>query len=149
MLTWNRILCAVDFSEASREAKDVAADVARRCEGELTLVHVAMPPVPTAGDLLVSEADLSRTSAEQARFALEGWRESAEARAERPVKAIVLVGSPAQEVVRQARDEQADLLVVSTHGRTGLARLVLGSVAEQILRHAPCPVLAVKPRERT
>lgn len=145
MLSWKRIVCAVDFSEPAREAMGVAADLARTCEAELTLVHVALPPAPTAGDLLVSEADLSRSTAAQAEIALDGWREIAARRSERPVHSFVRTGSAAEQVTAAARERSADLLVVATHGRTGLARLVLGSVAEQVLRHAPCPVLVVRP----
>jgi nucleotide-binding universal stress UspA family protein len=75
---------------------------------------------------------------------LEVWREDAEARAAIPVRARVLAGDPALALAKFAEEEGMDLLVVGTHGRTGLSRLVVGSVAERVLRHAALPVLVAR-----
>jgi nucleotide-binding universal stress UspA family protein len=74
---------------------------------------------------------------------LARWRADAEGRTGRPVRSRVLSGDPAAEIVRHAREERCDLVVVGTHGRTGIQRLVLGSVAERVARQSPCPVLVV------
>ena len=143
MTEWKKICCAVDFGEPSRMALFRAADSARRFEGELTLVHVAVPPVAAASDVLVSSRVVVAGEAGEHQELLAQWKIDAEARLARPVRTLVLTGDPARQLVRHAREEQCDLVVVGTHGRTGLSRAVLGSVAERIARSCPCPVLVV------
>jgi nucleotide-binding universal stress UspA family protein len=140
---WKKICCAVDFGDASRVAKEQAADLASRFEGELTLVHVVVLPPPAASDVLVSSRTLASVQAREDEEQLARWRTEAEARAGRPAGSRVLSGDPATEIVRHAREEHCDLIVMGTHGRTGLPRLVLGSVAERVARRSPCPVLVV------
>jgi nucleotide-binding universal stress UspA family protein len=143
-MIWNRICCAVDFSEPSWIAMEHAAELASRLGADLTLVHVRPPPPPAATDVLVSSRGTSDVDARQAEETLEVWRSDAEARASRPVRAKVLLGDPALEIARFASDSGADLVVLGTHGRSGLSRLLLGSVAERVLRHAPVPVLVIR-----
>ena len=136
-----RNLCvAVDLSEPSREALDQAAELAGVLGADLTVVHVLAPPPSSATDLLVAPGG-AEGEAREVEEALEAWRAVAEARAGRPVRARLLVGAPAKELVRLAREEGCDLVVVGTHGRTGLRRAVLGSVAAAVVREAPCAVL--------
>ncbi len=146
-MIWRKICCAVDFSEPSWFAMEQAADLASRLGAELTLVHVALPPrtLPTDVVAVTGAAALDTHPAEET---LEVWRTDAEARAAVPVRARVLLGDPALELARYAADEDVDLLVVGTHGRSGLSRLVVGSVAERVLRHAPVPVLVVRDHVR-
>lgn len=142
-MTWLEIVCAVDFSESSRPALESAADLARRLEAGLTLLHVwkgprgggraAMAPAAEPRDV---EADLARE--------LEGWKREAERIAGREVRTAVRTGVPAAEVARFATERKADLVVVGTRGRTGIERAVLGSVAEAIVRHSPCAVLVAR-----
>jgi nucleotide-binding universal stress UspA family protein len=119
------ILLATDFSEPSRAAARVAVDYARRFGARLHLLHVVWPatdPTPRPALERLAE-DLGR---------------------EVPVVTAVVAGLPvAEEIVRYARTHGIDLIVVGTHGRTGPSRLLLGSVAERVVRTAPCPVLAV------
>jgi nucleotide-binding universal stress UspA family protein len=143
MLEWKKICCAVDFAETSRVAMGTAADVAKRFEGELTVLHVLVSPPPGDTDILVSSRGLAAVEAEKAEELLDAWRADAEARAGRPVRSRVLWGDAAAEILRHAGEERCDLVVVGTHGRTGVARLVLGSVAERVARRSPCPVLVV------
>jgi nucleotide-binding universal stress UspA family protein len=147
-MIWKRICCAVDFSEPSWIAMEQAADLAGKLHAELTLVHVRLPPAPAAGDAPIAARRLDRADARQAEETLEVWRSDAEARAALPVRARVLVGDPSDEISRFAGDEGYDLAVVGTHGRTGLSRLFLGSVAEKVLRRAPLPVLVVRNHRR-
>jgi nucleotide-binding universal stress UspA family protein len=147
MTDWKKICCAVDFAEPSRIAMEHAAELAKRFEAELVLVHVVVPPPPAASDILVSSRGVATAAAEEHERTLEEWRLDAERRAARPVRARVLSGDPAAEVLRQAREERCDLVVVGTHGRTGLKRLVLGSVAARIARESACPVLVVRAGE--
>ena len=149
MSSWNRICCAVDFAEPSRLALVEAADAAKRSNAELTLVHAYIPPYASlvASDMLppggasVMDQVRSDLSAQ-----LDGLRAEAERIAGAPVRAKLLEGDPGSEVPRFLRETGQELLVVATHGRTGLKRLMLGSVAEKLVREAPCSVLVVRPR---
>lgn len=149
MPEWKKISCAVDFADPSRVALEEAADLARRFEGELTLVHVLAPPPPAASEVLVSSREIAKMVAEDDAAKLAAWRAEAERRSGRPARSCVLSGDPAAEIVRHALEERCDLVVVGTHGRTGLKRLVLGSVAERVARQAPCPVLVVHDHRRS
>lgn len=146
MIDWRRICCAVDFAEPSRVAMEAAADIARRFEAELTLVHVTAPPPSGASDVLVSSRELARMQADEEGETLARWRADAEARAGRPVRSRVLSGAAPEQIVRHAHEQRCDLIVVGTHGRTGIPHLVLGSVAERVVRQSPCPVLVVHDR---
>lgn len=147
MSSWNRICCAMDFAEPSRLALVEAADAAKRSGGELTIVHAWVPPYAALGAM--SEVPAGGASLiEEVRSDLSGQLEAARNEAERitgtPVSARLLEGEPGGEVPRFARETGQDLIVVATHGRTGLKRLMLGSVAEKIVREAPCSVLVVR-----
>lgn len=118
-----QILVATDFSDASEHATAVARDYARSFGARLHLLHVAWPGDEQAGRLLMGmEKDLSPHV---------------------PVTTAIEFGSPAARIVDYARRHGVDLIVVGTHGRTGVSRALLGSVAERVVRTAPCPVLAV------
>lgn len=143
-MIWKKICCAVDFSEPSWLAMEQAADLAGQLRAELTLVHVRVPPPPAASDVLVSSRGVADAEAQEREGTLELWRADAQARAGVPVRARVLLGDPATELGRFARDEDCDVLVVGTHGRTGIPRVLLGSVAERIVRQAPVPVLVLR-----
>jgi len=143
-----RICCAVDFSEPSWIAMEQAADLANRLHTELTLVHVVAPSAPAGTDVADVSRQLGDADARQAEETLEVWRADAEQRAAVPVRARVLSGDPPLEIARFADEEGYDLIVVGTHGRTGLSRLFLGSVAERVLRRAPIPVLVVRNHAR-
>lgn len=146
MSGWKRICCAVDFAEASRAAMEQGADLASRLEADLVLLYVRVPPPPAASDVLVSSRGVAEVEAKEHEETLEEWRADAERRAGRPVRSAVASGDPAAEILRHAREERCDLVVVGTHGRTGLSRMVLGSVAERVARQAECPVLVVHDR---
>ncbi len=147
MTEWFKIGCAVDFSELSRLAMLEAADLAKRAGAELVLVHAFRIPRESmvARDMLAPNpaAVTAEISGELDRK-LEGWRDEASRLRGAPVEAKVLMGDPADEVSRFASKEHVDLLVVATHGRRGLARAVLGSVAATLVREAPCSVLVVR-----
>ena len=141
---WKKICCAVDFSEHSRLAMDQAAEVARTYEADLTLVHVHEAPSPGSGSVLLAPPELFAKMEHDAARQLESWRRLAEFVAARPVSSLMLTGDTATEILRYAREELVELIVMGTHGRTGLKHLVLGSVAERVLRQAECPVLVVR-----
>ena len=144
---WSRICCAVDFSDTSRLAMAEAADLARQCGAELTLVHVFKPPAASTTDVLAAPVGLAELGTVDLARDLSVWKAEAERVTATAVRTALLVGDPAHELLRHARDRGVDLLVVGTHGRTGLKHLLLGSVAERLVLHAPCPVLVVRRKE--
>jgi nucleotide-binding universal stress UspA family protein len=141
-----RILHATDFSRASGAAFKQAVEMARANRAELLLVHVMIPVVPLAGDEYVSpkvyqEAEASARAYGQKQLdALVARAKKAGARA----KSLQLEGVPYERIAQVARSKRADLLVIGTHGRTGLAKLFLGSVASRVIAIARCPVLTVR-----
>lgn len=149
MSNWKKLCCAVDFSEPSRFAMEGAVDLARRFQGELTLVHAVVPSAPAASDVLVSSTGLADVAAEEQADKLEAWRAEAEQRAGFPVRARTLSGDAAAAIVRFVKDEDCDLLLIGTRGRGGFRRALLGSVAERVVRRAECPVLVVSERSGT
>jgi nucleotide-binding universal stress UspA family protein len=145
-LEWKRILCPVDFSDASRSALRVAAELARRFDGELTVFHAYPLPGYTLpeGTILPATAMLQEL-AEQTDALLKEWRAKAEADGAPRIATAKAVGEPAAEIVAAASEGKFDVVVVGTHGRTGLAHVLLGSVAERVVRRAPMPVVTVRP----
>ena len=143
---WKRICCPIDFSDASRAAMEVAADLARRNGGELTLLHAYPIPGYTFPDgSVVASPKMMQDLADQATRHVEEWRAEAERLGAPRVAALTAVGEPAAEIVALAAEQKMDLLVLGTHGRTGLEHALMGSVAERVVRRARCPVLTVHP----
>lgn len=143
-LEFRRILCPVDFSDAAAGALRAAALLAQRSGGSLTLLHVNVVPgsaIPEA--LLETPPTLAKDLSAPADRPLLEWKALAERLGAPRVEAYRSVGRPAQEILALARREGFDLLVLGTHGRTGVGHLILGSVAEEVVRRAPCPVLTL------
>lgn len=146
------ILCAIDFSEASDRALLRALDLAAERPGtDLEVIFVTQPLFPAdAVDAIAGfnpkvdiDAELQRLRAHVEACAVERVRAQGPIAIGR-VRVHVRVGAPAEEIVQLAGDLDADLIVVATHGRRGAKRLLLGSVAESVVRNAPCPVLVVR-----
>jgi len=141
-----RILHPSDFSSASRAAFVRAIATAKAERAELLLVHVMIPVIPPTGDGLVPAQvydDIERSMRADAQKQID--KLVAEAKAARVrVRGLLLEGTPADRIVRAARSYHADVIVIGTHGRMGLARVFLGSVAERVVGTAPCPVLTVR-----
>lgn len=144
---WKRICCPIDFSDASRAAMEVAADLARRNGADLVLLHAYPIPGYTFPDgSVVASPKMMQDLADQAERHLEEWRARAAGLVGAPrVTTQKAIGEPAAEIVAFARSAKVDLVVVGTHGRTGLEHALMGSVAERVVRRAPCPVLTVRP----
>jgi nucleotide-binding universal stress UspA family protein len=146
MAAIRRILHATDFSPASRPAFRRALDLAQANRAELIVLHVMTPPIlyapdgyalPQAYDQLVANM---RAAAQKP---LDRLVAGARARGVR-ARSLVLEGLAHDRITRAARSARADLIVIGTHGRTGLARLFLGSVASRVIATAACPVLSVR-----
>ena len=147
MPTWTRICCAVDLSPPSRLAMETAAELASRFGAELTLLHVVeRVPRPVTSDTLVSPREVLELTGFELERAVAEWRDAAVRTASRPVDYALVPGHPATEIARFAGEGRFDLLVMGTHGQTELEHAILGSVAERVVREAPCTVLVVRPR---
>jgi nucleotide-binding universal stress UspA family protein len=132
------ILCATDFSAASRHALKLAFKLARDHDARVVLLHVVEPPF--FGDEPLSlTTTLDKMRAEAGRLLASTPRPS-----DIETEHVIAEGDPVSEILHAAAEEQADFIVLGTHGRTGLTRLLMGSVAENVIRRATCPVLAAK-----
>jgi nucleotide-binding universal stress UspA family protein len=147
-----RILAPTDFSANSRIAVDYACALAAQNDSELHLLHVLQdimvlaPPDPTGVyGLPANYEDRIRAAAEAALTALPDQIWPGRHRVVRALRQ----GSAFAEIVRYARENEIDLIVIGTHGRTGLAHVLLGSVAEKVVRKADCPVLTVRTTNHT
>jgi nucleotide-binding universal stress UspA family protein len=145
MKPFSKILVPVDFSPYSREATLYAVDLARRYSAPITLVHAYQPIIfalpesyalysPDQLANILTELDKQLTIAKL----------DAEQTGAAKVDAHLLQGDPASQIVQYAVDGGYDLIVMGTHGRTGASHLLMGSIAEKVVRRAPCPVLTVR-----
>jgi nucleotide-binding universal stress UspA family protein len=142
------ILAPTDFSEYSKQAVTSALELAKRFGAKLSILHVVeLPPYPVEGYVPPSLSatfmeDLERqASQELAHIVPEAESTGVE------VARLVTVGSPYRKIIDMAEAEQVDLIVMATAGRTGFSRLVMGSIAERVVRTSSCPVLTIRPRE--
>lgn len=147
-INWKRICVAVDFSDSSRRALDQAAELARAAGAELHVLHVHARPAASAVDLLGAGFEPFEDE-EWIRARLADWQRLAAERLDRPVRAVMELGAAAPRIAEYAGRAGIDLLVLATHGRSGLPRVLMGSVAERVVRLAPCPVLVVRGRPAT
>jgi nucleotide-binding universal stress UspA family protein len=153
MTRFRRILMATDFSPASEAAFEEAVSLARESGAALTILHVYETPAGAAVPYLPVEGYLESLVA--ARTEAEGRMRhllSRDALRGLDVRAEVTKGLPGTHIVETATREKADLIVMGTHGRRGVARLLLGSVAAMVIAVAPCPVLTIRvpsARDRT
>jgi nucleotide-binding universal stress UspA family protein len=141
-----RVLHPTDFSRASTAAFKRAVEMAKGNRAELLLVHVMVPAVPLMGDGYVSPKvyeDLEAAAQAAAQKQLRKLVEKARQAGAR-VKGLLLEGVAHERIAQAARSRKADLVVIGTHGRTGFAKLFLGSVASRVLAVSPCPVLTVR-----
>ena len=142
---FSRIVVPTDFSDCSEAAWALAQRVAGTLRSEVVLAHVFVEPI-IYGDPS-SAADSSwQLFAEGRKWVedeLEKWASVARGQGI-TVRTIVRTGSANEEIVNLATDERAELIIMGTHGRTGLNRLLLGSVADRVIRFSPCPVLTVR-----
>lgn len=139
------ILHPTDFSESSMAAFEMACSLARSHGSRVVVVHVVPPPpMPPHAPVL--------TTPPSSEYREHLYKELVKIQPKKGGVAIdyqLLDGDPAERILEMARSLPADLIVMGTHGRTGLERLVVGSVAEHVLRHASCPVLTVKTPQST
>lgn len=139
---FKNILVPTDFSPFSRLAETMALRMAKEERGRVLILHVIDPyfeRLPYLVSARLTRAKVRRGALDQMRKELKWVRASTV-----KVESRVVSGSPPEEILRAAKEFRADLIVLGTHGRTGIEHLLLGSVAEKILRLAPCPVLTLR-----
>ncbi|MFV0445778.1 MAG: universal stress protein [Planctomycetaceae bacterium] len=148
MIRLSRILVPVDFSEFGKHALRYGCEFARRFGAEVHLLHVVedvYPMVPEAGMLLPAQGNYLQELQSAAHKALEQIPNEEMRTGLSDVVRHTETGTPFLEIIRYARQADIDLIVIGTHGRSGLVHMLMGSVAEKIVRKAPCPVLTVRP----
>ena len=135
-----KILIAVDDQPLSVRAAELGAELARALGGEVALIHVHAQAYP--GDTGIPPQQLIAQAQEDSKRLVAGFRE----RLSLPPSTLEFVqtGAPAETIARAATEWRADLIVIGSHGRTGVRRALLGSVAEAVMRNAPCPVLVAR-----
>jgi nucleotide-binding universal stress UspA family protein len=142
-----RILVPVDFSAGALQGLEYATDLLSAGKAELIVLHVVEPVYyATPADLYGASANLSMLLEEQQRVAAEQLALLARRLKQRRirVRTVLQTGSPYQIIIETAEKLAVDLIVMATHGRTGLSHLLMGSVAEKVVRAAQCPVLTVR-----
>ena len=160
-LDFKRILCPIDMSEFSLEALKLGVKLAESSGAILSLLHVIDNPFDEFYMRSITQADpalmdlYQRQPLRRSRI-VAGLTGHAEVMLKQfchewvqrlaRVRYAVRTGDPFEAIIDLAEDRRMDLIVLATHGRTGLRRLLIGNVAEKVVRHAPCPVLTVKPR---
>jgi nucleotide-binding universal stress UspA family protein len=150
-MQFRHILAPTDFSEYSKQAVVAALELARTFGAKLTILHVVeLPPYPVEGYVppAVNATwptfldDLERQATQDlAQLVPEAESSDVE------VVRLVAVGSPNRKIIDTAEAAQVDLIVMATAGRSGFSRLIMGSIAERVVRAATCPVLTIRPRE--
>jgi nucleotide-binding universal stress UspA family protein len=145
MLTIKKILCSTDFSEPSYKGLEYAKDLAALFKAELAVVYVLplLPHQPTDPNISFSIPEYERILHKDSEEKLQNIIKQHFSEGSK-VRAIIGHGNAAKEIVRIAEEEKSDLIVIATHGVSGWHHFIVGSVAEKVIRTAPCPVFAVR-----
>ncbi len=150
MIKLSRLLHPTDFSSSSSQAQNYACALVEHFAAELHLIHVVTEPTslatgPLGGYLPANySAELKEHAAETlAGLPDRAWSEG------RSIKRCVVEGYAFVEILRYAKENDIDMIVMGTHGHSGLAQMLLGSVAEKVVRKAPCPVLTIHPEDHS
>ncbi|MDN3514485.1 MAG: universal stress protein [Candidatus Brocadia sp.] len=144
MITIKNILCPIDYSIYSEMALKYAIEFAEKYQAKLYLMHVLdirIYEINDPGLYNVNVVDKETIDKLRERL-LRCVNEDTKGRI--PVEALIIQGVPFAEIIKASRDYKIDLIVLGTHGRTGLSHAIMGSVAEKVVRKAPCPVLTIR-----
>lgn len=143
MISLKRILVPTDFSDSGKTALRYAVAMADQFGAAVDLMHVIEPPPPGALLSRLPVEELKQKMTENAEQQMEElhseWGDYAF-----PVTRLIIHGYPFVEIIRQAKESDADLIIMGTHGRGAIGHMLIGSVAEKVVKKAPCPVLTVK-----
>jgi universal stress protein A len=141
-----KLLVPVDFSSCSAKAVRYAVELAGQFDSDIVLMHAAQVYLPSSDMMVTIDTEaVCRDIRENAMKDLMSMREQIDA--DIKCHTMVTSGRAYSEIVQAAKDLDVDMIVMSTHGRTGLSHTFLGSTTERVVRHAPCPVLVVRERE--
>lgn len=143
MISLKKILCPIDHSDCSKEALKYAVSFAMKDEAKLYLLHII--DIRSFNDSLVATSQQipDEKTLEQLRTKLLDCIPE-EIRDDMEVEASVIPGIPFAEIISTAKEKEIDMIVIGSHGRTGISHMMLGSVSEKVIRKAPCPVLTVR-----
>jgi universal stress protein A len=147
-MQFRHILAPTDFSDYSKKAVASALELAKKFGAKLTILHVVeLPPYPIEGYVppSVSASFLEDLERQATQDLAQLVPEAASANVE--LVRLVAVGTPYRKIIETAEAEQVDLIVMATAGRTGFSHMVMGSIAERVVRTATCPVLTIRPQE--
>jgi universal stress protein A len=145
---FEKILCPVDFSEFTDEILAYAVNIAKRFDSELHLIHV----IPNLNYFTPYESFLTPENLVAIERNIEGEVgkdfDKITKKLDLPFKRIVKTGVTFVEIIDYIKDQGIDLVVMGTHGRSGIEHILIGSVAEKVVRKSPCPVLTVRPKDK-
>lgn len=144
-MSFTRILCPTDFSAGAQQAQRMAVQIAAKTGADLVIVHAWRVPAIAFANEELAASFMREDAMVDAQRELDAAVEEANAQLAKPATGVMRRGVPWTEIVSLLDEEAFDLCVIGTHGRTGLARVLVGSVAENVVRHAPCSVLVVRP----
>ena len=140
-----KVLIAVDEDPVAAHAAEVGMDLARDLHAQVALIYVIDPTLAIAPESGIAADELAMAARQDAARLVADFR--ARSQADGRALGFIPLGSPGPEIVKAAKEWQANLIVIGSHGRRGITRALVGSVAEAVVRHAPCPVVVVRGRE--
>jgi nucleotide-binding universal stress UspA family protein len=150
MIKLKKILFPTDFSESSQEASRYALSFAREFKAKLVVLNVVNEKVFTEGlnlPRVISVEELEKEMTEEGRKRLRTLYQAEEVEGVE-WESVIKKGNPFLEIIRFAKEEDIDLIIIGTHGHSGFEHIIFGSTAEKVVRKAPCPVLSVRPSQR-
>lgn len=141
-MTFKKILVAVDPSPIAEHAADVGIELAHSLGAHIGIIHTYEPAVAYGAEMGVPPDEIMEIGKEEAARVILDVRKRHVL--DPTTSEFLEIGNPAEEIINAAKSWPADLIVIGSHGRGGMGRVLLGSVAESVARHAPCPVLIVR-----
>ncbi len=144
-MNFRKILIAIDSEPVAAHAAEVGSELARSLGANVALIYAVDPTLAAAPESGIAASELVALAEQEGKRLLAGFRE----RLALPASTLefVEVGQPAPTIVNAAKAWPADIIVIGSHGRGGVQRALVGSVAEAVMRHAPCPVLVIRAKE--
>lgn len=149
MIQLKNVLFATDFSDYSLTAANYAIDIAEQYNAKLHLLHVLekIPPILAIRTLDLSQEKILSSMEEEANSALNKIASDFKSKTTNEIVTALKKGIDYQEIVDYSKEAKIDLIVIATHGRTGILHTLIGSVAEKVVRYAQCPVLVITPKD--
>ncbi|MEZ4363131.1 MAG: universal stress protein [Kofleriaceae bacterium] len=140
----SRILVPTDFSDCAARALEYALSLATKVGASVVLVHVFTPPIVYMPEGIWAMPAGERNLHDKLEEALQKLAAQCRETSSRPVEAVIAEGEAAKQIVSTAEAQRCDLIVMGTHGRSGLSHILIGSVAETVVQHSRCPVLTLR-----